>query len=163
MKRIIILAALLLSVTIASAQEGKNIYNKYSGSKGVSAVYISPAMFKIIGKLPDLEMTTADGNTMNLAPLISTFQGFYMLDISNATTMSSISQDVASMTSKGKYELMMEMKDERETLQIYTSGNEKIIQSFVFLASDGKSVQFICIDGEMKREDIEKLIAGSLQ
>lgn len=163
MKRIIILAVLLLSVTIASAQEGKNIYNKYSGSKGVSAVYISPAMFKIIGKLPDLEMTTADGNTMNLAPLISTFQGFYMLDISNATTMSAISQDVASMTSKGKYELMMEMKDERETLQIYTSGNEKIIQSFVFLASDGKSVQFICIDGEMKREDIEKLIAGSLQ
>ena len=67
------------------------------------------------------------------------------------------------MTSKGKYELMMEMKDERETLQIYTSGNEKIIQSFVFLASDEKSVQFICIDGEMKREDIEKLIAGSLQ
>lgn len=126
-------------------------------------MYISPAMFKIIGKLPDLEMTTADGNTMNLAPLISTFQGFYMLDISNATTMSAISQDVASMTSKGKYELMMEMKDERETLQIYTSGNEKIIQSFVFLASDGKSVQFICIDGEMKREDIEKLIAGSLQ
>lgn len=163
MKRIIILAVLLLSVTIASAQEGKNIYNKYSGSKGVSAVYISPAMFKIIGKLPDLEMTTADGNTMNLAPLISTFQGFYMLDISNTTTMSAISQDVASMTSKGKYELMMEMKDERETLQIYTSGNEKIIQSFVFLASDGKSVQFICIDGEMKREDIEKLIAGSLQ
>ena len=163
MKRIIILAVLLLSVTIASAQEGKNIYNKYSGSKGVSAVYISPAMFKIIGKLPDLEMTTADGNTMNLAPLISTFQGFYMLDISNTTTISAISQDVASMTSKGKYELMMEMKDERETLQIYTSGNEKIIQSFVFLASDEKSVQFICIDGEMKREDIEKLIAGSLQ
>ena len=129
----------------------------------MSAVYISPAMFKIIGKLPDLEMTTADGNTMNLAPLISTFQGFYMLDISNTTTISAISQDVASMTSKGKYELMMEMKDERETLQIYTSGNEKIIQSFVFLASDGKSVQFICIDGEMKREDIEKLIAGSLQ
>ena len=163
MKRIIILAVLLLSVTIASAQEGKNIYNKYSGSKGVSAVYISPSMFKIIGKLPDLEMETADGSSMNLAPLISTFQGFYMLDISNTTTMSAISQDVASMTSKGKYELMMEMKDERETLQIYTSGNEKIIQSFVFLASDGKSVQFICIDGEMKREDIEKLIAGSLQ
>mgnify|MGYP003444765818 CR=1 FL=1 len=90
MKRIIILAALLLSVTIASAQEGKNIYNKYSGSKGVSAVYISPSMFKIIGKLPDLEMETADGSSMNLAPLISSFQGFYMLDISNATTIAAI-------------------------------------------------------------------------
>ena len=163
MKRIIILAVLLLSATIASAQEGKNIYNRYSGGKGVSAVYISPAMFKIIGKLPDLEMKTADGNTMNLAPIINTFQGFYMLDISNAATISAINQDVASMTSKGKYELMMEVKDEGETLRIYTSGNEKIIQSFVFIGSDEDSVQFICIDGEMKRSDIEKIIANSMQ
>ena len=163
MKRIIILAVLLLSATIASAQEGKNIYNKYSGDKGVSAVYISPSMFKIIGKLPDLEMETSDGKSMNLAPLISTFQGFYMLDISNTTTASAINQDVASMTSKGKYELMMELKDDGETIRIYTSGNEKTIHSFVFLVSDGDSVQFICIDGEMKRSDIEKLIANSLQ
>ena len=163
MKRIIILAVLLLSATIASAQEGKNIYNRYSGGKGVSAVYISPSMFKIIGKLPDLEMETADGNSMNLAPLISSFQGFYMLDISNPTTVSAINQDVASMISKGRYELMMEVKDEGEILQIYTSGNEKIIECFIFIASDGESVQFICIDGEMNRSEIEKLIAGSVQ
>ena len=163
MKRIILLAVLLLSVTIASAQEGKSIYNKYSGGKGVSAVYISPSMFKIIGKLPDLEMETSDGKSMNLAPLISTFQGFYMLDINNTTTISAINQDVASMTSKGKYELMMELKDEGETLKIYTSGNDKIIHSFIFIASDGDSVQFICIDGEMKRSDIEKFIANSIK
>ena len=163
MKRIIILAVLLLSATIASAQEGKNIYNRYSGGKGVSAVYISPAMFKIIGKLPDLEVETANGNSMNLAPLISSFQGFYMLDISNPTTVSAINQDVASMISKGRYELIMEMKDEGETLQMYTSGNEKTIESFVFISSDRDSVQFICIDGEMNRSDIEKLIASSIQ
>ena len=128
----------------------------------MSAVYISPSMFKIIGKLPDLEIKTADGNSMDLAPLISTFQGFYMLDISNPAIVSTINQDVASMISKGRYELMMEVKDEGETLQIYTSGNEKIIESFVFIASDGDSVQFICIDGEMNRSDIEKLIANSI-
>lgn len=163
MKRIIILAVLLLSVTIASAQEGKNIYNRYSGNQGVSAVYISPSMFKIIGKLPDLEMKTADGNSMNIASLISSFKGFYMLDISNPTIESAVTQDVASMISKGKYELMMEFKEKGETLQIYTSGNEKIIESFVFVASNEDGVQFICIDGEMKRSDIEKLIANSLK
>lgn len=163
MKRIIISAILLLSVVIASAQEGKNIYNRYSGGKGVSAVYISPSMFKIIGKLPDLEMETADGKSMNLAPLISSFQGFYMLDISDPTTVSAINKDVASMISKGRYELMMEVKDEGETVRIYTSGDEKIIESFVFTISDGDSVQFICIDGAMNRSDIEKLIAGSVQ
>lgn len=163
MKRIIISAILLLSATMASAQEGKNIYNRYSGNKGVSAVYISPSMFKIIGKLPDLEMETEDGNSINIAPLISTFQGFYMLDINNPTTKSAIDKDVASMISKGRYELMMEVKDEGDTVQIFTSGNEKIIESFVFIASDGESVQFICIDGEINRSDIEKLIADSIQ
>ena len=160
MKRIIILAILLLSATIASAQEGKNLYNRYSGGKGVSAVYISPSMFKIIGKLPDLEMKTDDGNSINLAPLISTFQGFYMLDISNSTTAAAINTDVALMISKGRYELMMEVKDEGDTLQIYTSGDEKIIESFVFIASDKDSVQFICIDGEMNRSDIDNFIAS---
>ena len=160
MKRIIILAILLLSATIASAQEGKNLYNRYSGGKGVSAVYISPSMFKIIGKLPDLEMKTDDGNSINLAPLISTFQGFYMLDISNSTTAAAINKDVALMISKGRYELMMEVKDEGDTLQIYTFGDERIIESFVFIASDEDSVQFICIDGEMNRSDIENFIAS---
>jgi hypothetical protein len=163
MKRIIVLAIMLLSATIASAQEGKNIYNRYSGGEGVSAIYISPSMFKIIGKLPDLEMETEDGNSINIAPLISTFQGFYMLDINNPTTKSAIEKDVASMISKGRYELMMEVKDEGDTVQIFTSGNEKIIESFVFIASDGESVQFICIDGEINRSDIEKLIADSIQ
>ena len=163
MKRIIILAILLLSAAIASAQEGKNIYNRYSGGKGVSAVYISPSMFKIIGKLPDLEMETADGNSMNLAPLISSFQGFYMLDISDPATISAIDKDVASMISKGRYELMMEVKDEGEALHIYTSGNEKLIESFVFIASDGDTLQFICIDGEMNRSNFEKLIAGAMK
>ena len=163
MKRIIILAILLLSATMASGQEGKNIYNKYSGGTGVSAVYISPSMFKIIEKLPDLEMETEDGKAINLAPLISAFQGFYMLDISNPATISAIKQEVASMISKGRYELMMEVKDEGDTLQIYTSGNEKIVESFVFIASDEESVQFICIDGKMSRSDIEELIANSIQ
>lgn len=160
MKRIIILAILLLSTTIASAQEGKNLYNRYSGGKGVSAVYISPSMFKIIGKLPDLEMKTNDGNSIDLAPLISTFQGFYMLDISNSTTAAAINKDVTLMISKGRYELMMEVKDEGNTLQIYTSGDEKTIESFVFIASDEDCVQFICIDGEMNRSDIENFIAS---
>ena len=160
MKRIIILAILLLSVTIASAQEGKNIYNRYSGGQGVSAVYISPSMFKIIEKLPDLQMETGNGKSINLASLINTFQGFYMLEISNPTTVSAINKDVASMISKGKYELMMEVKDEGETLRIYTYGNDKTIESFVFIASDCNSLQFICIDGAMKRSDIETLIVG---
>jgi hypothetical protein len=108
-------------------------------------------------------METGDDKSINLASLINTFQGFYMLEISNPTTVSAINKDVASMISKGRYELMMEVKDEGKTLRIYTYGNDKTIESFVFIASEGDSVQFICIDGVMNRSDIEKLIACSMQ
>ena len=163
MKHIIILAIMLLSFTAASAQEGKNIYNKYSGGKNVSAVYISPSMFKLIGQLPDLEIDTADGSSMNIAPLISSFQGFYMLDVSDPAVISSINKDVAAMISKGKYELLMEMKDEGDHLEIYTCGNEKIIESFIFIASDSDGIQFICIDGMMDRKDLENILINSVQ
>ena len=152
MKKFIVIAVMLLMAVGASAQEGRNIYNRYSGGKGVSAVYISPSMFKLIGKLPNLE------EGMDLAPLIRTFEGFYMLDISDASAVSALRKDVNAMISKGRYELLMEVKDEGDNLHIYTAGNEKIIESFVFIASDGDSVQFICIDGAMNRSDVDKLI-----
>ena len=162
MKKLIIGIIMLLSVTAASAQDAKSIYNKYAGSKGVTAVYISPAMFKIIGKLPDMQMQTADGSSVNIAPLVSSFEGFYMLDISDQKAVSILSQEISSMVSKGRYELLMEVNDEGERLHIYTSGNEQIIESFVFTASEGGTLQFICIDGKMNRSDVEKLIASSV-
>lgn len=162
MKRLIILAVILLSATIASAQEGRNIYNKYSGGEGVTAVYISPSMFKLIGKLPNLEIETESGGSMDLAPLISSFKGFYMLDISNPSVISEIDKEVTTMISKGRYDLLMEVKDEGDNVQIYTSGDEKTIESFVFIASDGHEVQFICIDGKINRTDLETLIASAM-
>jgi hypothetical protein len=125
MKRLIILAVILLSATIASAQEGRNIYNKYSGGEGVTAVYISPSMFKLIGKLPNLEIETESGGSMDLAPLISSFKGFYMLDISNPSVITEINKEVNVMISKGRYDLLMEVKDEGDNVQIYTSGDER--------------------------------------
>ena len=161
MKRIIVVTLMLLIAMVASAQEGKNIYNKYSGNKGVSAVYISPAMFRMIGNLPDLQVETANGESMDLAPLIKTFQGFYMLDISDSYLVSNLRRDVENMIGNGRYELLMEVKDEEDTVNMYTVGNEKIIESFVFVASDGESVQFICIDGDMSRDEVEKLILAA--
>ena len=51
MKKLFIIAAVMLLGTLAKAQDAKSIYNKFSDEQGVSAVYISPSMFKLIGKL----------------------------------------------------------------------------------------------------------------
>lgn len=159
MKKIIVIAIALLAAVGAYAQEGRNIYNKYSDSQGVSAVYISPAMFKLIGKIPELNVEVAEGENMDLAPLIRSFSGFYMLDMSGSQQGSSLAEDVKAMISKGRYELLMEVKDDGDNVNIYTVGNDKTIESFVFLCRSGNDVQFICIDGTMDRKEVETLIA----
>ena len=79
MKRIITVAVILLSLLInAYAQNGRSIYQEYSDAKGISAVYISPSMFRLIGKIPDIE--AGDGN-INLTPIIRSLNGLYILSI----------------------------------------------------------------------------------
>lgn len=159
MKRITAIAVMLLIAVGAFAQEGRNIYNKYSDSEGVSAVYISPAMFKLIGKIPELNVEVGEGENMDLAPLIRSFSGFYMLDMSGSAKSADMASDVEAMVKKGRYELLMEVKDDGDNVNIYTVGNEKTIESFVFLCRSDGDVQFICIDGTMNRSEVEALIA----
>lgn len=159
MKRITAIAVMLLVAVGAFAQEGRNIYNKYSDSEGVSAVYISPAMFKLIGKIPELNVEVGEGENMDLAPLIRSFSGFYMLDMSGSAKSADMASDVEAMVKKGRYELLMEVKDDGDNVNIYTVGNEKTIESFVFLCRSDGDVQFICIDGTMNRSEVEALIA----
>lgn len=158
MKKLYFIAILLLAAVGAYAQDGKNIYNRYSDSKGVSAVYISPAMFRLIGKIPELNVESEGGN-VDLAPLIRTLDGFYMLDISEKAIIDEVASQVDQMVKKGRYEILMEVKDEGENVRMYTVGNDNTIESLVFIAKDDASVQFICIDGTMNRSDVENLIA----
>ena len=46
MKRIILSLLFMLASFAVFAQSGRAIYNRYSDAEGVSAVYISPQMFR---------------------------------------------------------------------------------------------------------------------
>lgn len=160
MKRILALAALLL-VTISSfAQNGKSIYQKYSDSEGVSAVYISPAMFRMIGKIPDLNV---EDQNVNLAPIIQSLSGLYLIDSENDKINADLKADAERFVKSGHYELLMEAKDSGEIVRMYTVGSEKVVDGFVMFAVDGKETTFICLDGKMNREDLEKLLAEAMK
>lgn len=149
------LAAALLLTVCAFAQDGKSIYTKYSDAENVSAVYISPAMFRMIGKLPDMDI---NGEDVDFSKLIQSLTGFFMLDSKNEVVNSKLKDDLTSLIKKGRYELLMEAKEDGETVRIYTAGDEKTINSFVLTAAEGPEFTFLCIDGRMLREDLEKII-----
>ena len=56
----------------------------------------------------------------------------------------------------------MEAKDSGEAVRMYTVGNDAVVNSFVMVAKDGEETTFICIDGNMNRTDMEKLLAESI-
>lgn len=159
MKRILALAATLLLTLSAFAQNGKAIYQKYSDAEGVSAVYISPAMFRMIGRIPDLE--TGDGK-VNLTPVIRSLSGMYIINSENPDLNSTLRTEVERFISSGRYELLMEAKDNGETVRMYTVGSEQIVNGFVMLAAAADETTFICLDGEMPREQFEGLIATQM-
>ena len=159
MKRIIILFAALLLTVSAFAQNGKSIYKKYSDAENVSAVYVSPAMFRLIGQIPDLEV--GDDN-VNLTPVIRSLSGLYILNSENETVNGSLRADAARFLNSGKYELLMEAKDSGEVVRMYTLGNDRTIEGFVMLAAEANEVTFICLDGQMPRKDFEALLSKEM-
>ena len=152
-----ILALLTLSLT-ALAQGGREIYSKYSDLPGMEAVYISPAMFRMIGKIPDVELGDED---INFSSIIKSMTGFYILSTENSKDAAALLDDVNKFIKAGKYELLMEAKDDGEATRMYTMGDEKTVTSFVMVSHEKDEISFISFDGKMDREKMGELIAKS--
>lgn len=159
MKKIFIVAAMMLLAVTTFAQNGKSIYNKYSDAENVSAVYISPAMFRMIGKLPDMEV---NDENVNLTPIIRSLTGLYLINSDNPAINADIRKDVETFVKSGSYEVLMEAKDGGETMRIYVVSKAGMVKSFVLLAYEKNECTFICLDGELPQKQLEDLLAKSM-
>lgn len=157
MKKIIIIAAILLSAAVsAQAQDINSIYNRYSGKEGVSSVYISPAMFNLMKDLPDVHVSSGD---VDFSGIIKTFKGMYILEIENKPKASALSSEIRSAVDNGKYQLLMEAAEENESMQIYIASEGEIVTDLIMLATEKDSVSVIAISAEMTYADLQKLIS----
>lgn len=155
MKKIFAIAAAALLTVTALAQDGRSIYNKYSEENGVTAVYISPAMFRLVGKLPELEIR----DNVDISGIVKTLNGFFLINSENTSINDRIRKDAEKFVTSGKYEILMEVKDDGEVMHMYTAGTEKEIESFVLISYEHDECTFICLDGKIPREEFEKMVA----
>ena len=156
MKRIYALLVMLAVSVAAFAQNGRSLYNKYSDYDNVEAVYISPAMFRLMGKIPDMELQEEN---VNLGPIVKSLTGLYILSTTREDIAADLAADVNHFIQRGSYELLMEAKDNGEVMRLYTVGDEQIVNSLVMLARDAAETSFICLDGTMPRDQLEAIIA----
>ncbi len=161
MKKILAaVAALLITAVCVSAQTSRSLYKKYSGQKGVSAVYISPAMFRLIGHIPDIEMNDGD---VNLSPIIRSLSGMYILNTEDSVIGDKIISDVEKLLDAGNFELLMEASEEGELTRMFTVGDDRSVKSFVLLAIEPDETSFISFEGDIPRSEFEKVVAGAAQ
>lgn len=158
MKKIYAILVLLALSFTALAQGGRELYNKYSDLPGMEAVYISPAMFRMIGKIPDVEFNDED---INFSAIIKSMTGFYILNTENPKDAAALLADVNKYIKAGKFELLMEAKNDGEATRMYTVGDEKTVTSFVMVSQEKDEVSFISFDGKMDREKMGEMIAKS--
>ena len=159
-RRAAFVTAVFLLTAGAWAQDGKGIYNKYSDNEEVSAVYISSSMFKLMGKVPNMEV--GEGS-INLGSIIKNLNSMYLLDCEDPELCKEIKSDVNKFVKKYEFEMLMEIKDKGETVRIYTTGNEKTVSQFILTADENEAFTFICLDGTMSRAELEKAIAKATQ
>jgi len=159
MKKAILTLAAILSTLAAIAQDGKSIYRKYSDEKGVEAVYISPAMFRLIGSIPQLMVDTEKGE-VNLSPIIKSLSGFYVITTSDDSLKERLFDDVSRMRKAAGFEHLMEAKSHGETMQMYMTTKGEDATSLVMETKSGKGdSSFICMDGVIPLKDLEALIS----
>lgn len=155
-KIIILLLAFAVSIVSSAAQNSKKkIYSEYSGKPGVSAVYISPAMFKLMKTVPDIEINSQE---VNFSRFIRTLEGMYILNTSDQDIASRLAKDVESELRYGKHELLMEAIEENQTTRIYIVQNESIVSDLILLSRDGHSTSYISLTGEMPLDELSKMI-----
>ena len=154
-----LLILLLVSLSAAAQNSGKALYQKFSDEPGVQAVYISPAMFRLIGRIPDVELR--EGN-INLARVIKSMNGFFMLSSEDPAVAERLSSEVSRLIRKSDYELLMEVKDDGEAVRMYTiSPDEATVTSLVMHVRNPEETTFLSIDGEIDRAALEELIASA--
>ena len=156
MKRFILSFIIALATFTAFGQDYRTIYQKYSDDERVTAVYISPAMFKMIGKLPEVRI---EDNGLDLAPMIKSMTGFYMLQTDDSSLAEKISKDVTRIVGGGKFETLMEVKDKGQKVNILSLGDENLLKSLLLTVFDKEESVFIGIDGLMRRADVENAVA----
>ena len=161
MKKIVLIIAIFFLAIEAFGQSARDMYNRYSDEEGVTAVYISPAMFRMIGKLPDMNMEAADGGNVDLSPIVRKLSGFYLLEVDNGPVADKLYAEVKKLVQGKKYELLMEVKDDGDLTRVYSIGGEKTVSAVVLTTKDEESFTFMSLEGNMDREQLENILAES--
>ena len=85
--------------------------------------------------------------------------GFYLLEADNADVASRLHSEVKRLLDGRQYELLFEAKENGEITRLYTTGNDNTVTSLVLISKENTELTFMCLEGQMDREELENILA----
>ena len=144
-----------------SKANANSLYSKWAEKDGVTATYISRSMFKMIRKIPQIQLY----RPVDLTPVIKNLDGLYMLEFNTAqrnTANGGLRKDIQAVL-KG-HEKLMERREGEQVTRLFIATDGKTVSSFVMTRMDiGSNYgQFVCIEGAIPQSEFEKVIAEGM-
>ena len=149
MKRIYFLALTLIITAIAATAQVSTVFDKYSDTKDVSAVYISKTMLRMI---PDF---SNDSNSPINA--ISKLDCVRVLSTANSSIRSALSADMKSQIKKENYEILLQATDDGERVFIYMKTSKDGINEYLITAEEPDELTYVQLVGTITPADVMKM------
>jgi hypothetical protein len=162
-KLIIALFALVLLVPLTQAQESvtQELYEKYSGTEGITTVHITKELFGMIAQMNFEGEEGEEMNEMKDAMAGLEFIKIVMFENGSADNKDFVAfkKDLGSFDLNGYSELMV-VDDKDEKIRFVARQDGDMIKEFLILISSEDEVGFISIFGDMDMETISKVSQG---
>ncbi|MDE5572740.1 MAG: DUF4252 domain-containing protein, partial [Muribaculaceae bacterium] len=139
MKRLYILSILfILAVVSVNAQVSK-VFEQYSDTKGVTLVYISSTMLKMI---PDVK--TGDVEFKGMTDKLNFIR---VLSTGKADLATKISSELNDQIKKDSYEILISANDGGERANIYMKTDSKGVNEYLIVARESNQLSLVLING----------------
>lgn len=152
MKRIYIIALFIALCTgIMSAQP--TIFDRYADTDGVTTVYISKAMLRM---MPDIG---EGAGGLQIGEIASKLDNLQVLTCERNALITKIMKETTAQTSKG-YEILVKVNENGQKTDIFQKsiGNNKM--EYLIRVSEPSELTLIQITGNITADDIRKMTSG---
>jgi len=149
--KIFIAIGFLVITSGAFAQQSlaDKLYDDYSGKEGITSVYISEFMFRLIA-----EMEPEDEEFKGL---VNELSGIKILTVSNSKHYRDFKKNVIGVISSDGYKELMVVKEENSIVKILVKESKGKISEMIILSDEKDDASLIILQGNIDFKNISKL------
>lgn len=136
-----------------------SLFEKFEDAKNVESVYISKAMFELIGSgLGSKLVGVKSMEDFLIRDKLSKIDHLYILSSKDAKMAKGLAEAFATYYKEGKFEELMRMKDDGKKTTIYMQQLKNKMSEFGLFSTGDGNTQIISIVGTLTINDIKDVI-----